>query len=103
MKRVVFFLLAVGLLTVITLNGYAHEGEDNEEPRKVTSETIAGDHSESGHDEQAEAAMEKDFQTIRDEVARSAVFVIIKTLALAVAIAGIALVYLGRKRQGDIE
>lgn len=115
MKRFVYFLLTLVFLTVVAFNGYAHEGDDKEKPHKVTSETIKGGHSgdssqlkkASGHNEQAEAAeqntMEKDFQTIRREVARSTLFIVIKALALAVAIAGIALVYLKRDKQGGTE
>ncbi len=106
MKRFVYFLLTLIFLTVVAFNGYAHEGDDKEKPHKVTSETIKGGHS--GDASQLTKAaeqntMEKDFQTIRREVERSTIFIVIKALALAVAIAGIALVYLRRQKQGGAE
>jgi hypothetical protein len=111
MKRLAFLLLVSLFLAAVAASAYAHEGEEPEKVQKVTSETMGRESSQgkseglaqqSGHDEKAaQAMMAKDFQTIRKEVSSSAIFIVIKALALAIAIAGIALVYLKRGAAGE--
>ncbi len=105
MKRVAALILILALVTMGSLNVFAHGDEKKVEPYKVTSETVAD--AVDDHDAELESDqgsdMERDFRIISEEVADSAIFTIIKALALAASIAGIAIVYLGRGRGGESE
>lgn len=106
MKSVRYLLILAAIMT-IALRSYAHEGEKNEGPQKVTSKTISAGNEATGQASEGEEiemaaaqAAEKDFETIRQEVTASTAFVVIKALALAGAIGGLAFLYLPRRGKG---
>jgi hypothetical protein len=88
-------------------------GQGNEKhslPEKVTSammqEQATGTaHQERAHEADAHAARdsvaERDVATIRSDVKRSRTFIVIKALALAVAIVGPGVVYVPRRTGGS--
>jgi hypothetical protein len=111
MKKAVFLFLFI--FAVFSTAIYAHGGEEHEKPEKVSSTTMVEDaadsmHTESMeamhdemHDEVLEQTTERDFSTIRSEVQKSTTFIVIKALALAVAITGLAAVYLTRGKREE--
>ncbi len=82
-----------------------------EKPEKVSTQmqnekehsqmNMEGEHAHSDSLEQAEEneAMEKDFAQISEDVEKSTVPTVIKALSLAAFIAGLAFLYLPRKRK----
>lgn len=101
-------LLLMTLLIVFSTNAYGHGDEKRKKPEKVSSATMQEatadtTQHEAGHEGDTQAAQdtvtERDFDTIRAEVQSSTTFIVIKALALAVAIIGVGLVYLPRKRK----
>lgn len=87
--------LVIVFIAFFSLNAYGHDDEKEKKPAKVTSATT------QEPDTQAEPpAAERDFEIIRSEVQSSTTFIVIKALALAVAIIGLGAVYLPRKNKG---
>ncbi len=100
------FLLVAASLIALSTNASGQGDEKREKPEKVTGammqeKTADTTHREAGHvgDTQAaqDTAAERDFDTIRAGVKSSTTFIVIKALALAVAIIGLGVVYLPRK------
>lgn len=82
----------------------AHGDEKHKEkPEKVSAMMHEEEHTQG--DSLAEAkekeVMEKDFAEIREDVEKSAVPTVIKAASLAVFIAGLAFLYLPRKKKED--
>jgi hypothetical protein len=100
------FLLLMASLIALAPNAYGQGSETREKPEKVTSVTMQQKTSDTtqhdvGHGGDTQAArdtvMERDFETIRAAVQSSTTLVVIKALALAVALLGLGFVYLPRK------
>jgi len=82
---------------------------DEKEVKKVTAATIMHQDGDDDHDheyrdslEQVEnqKSMNKDFAEIKEDVANSAVPTVIKALSLAIIIAGLAFLFIPRKKEG---
>lgn len=104
------FLLLTVLLIVLSTNAYGQDDEKSKKPEKVTSammqeKTTDTTHPGAGREGNTQAAQdtaaERDFDTIRAGVKSSTTFIVIKALALAVAIIGLGFVYLPRKTGGS--
>ncbi len=104
------FLLVAASLIALSTSASGQGDEKREKPEKVTSAMMqekAADttHLEAGHagDKQAaqDTTAERDFDTIRAGVKSSTTFIVIKALALAVAIIGLGVVYMPRKTSGS--
>ncbi len=106
----------IALIISVALRAYADEGGEKEKVAKVTSQTMAGEQTESaesgattgvspGSDEAmvTDATIEKDLETISREVAGSMVSVVIKAFALAAAVGGISLLYIPRRKKGGTQ
>ncbi len=100
-------LIGFVFVLAVTLKLSAHE--EGEQPQKVTSMTISDEHSDemSASPQMATSSAnetaEKDFDSIRREMTGSIPLVIIKALALAAAVGGVAYLYLRRSRKGKAE
>jgi len=93
-------LAAVLLSSVI---GYSHENH-SKKPQKVTDSSIIATGSDTVNTNQKEIEQietQRDFEKIREEVKSSSAFVVTKAVALALAIGGLAFVYLRRRNKGD--
>jgi len=88
--------LAMVFIAFFSLNTYGHDDEKEKKPAKVSSAPIQEPATRTADP----VVEERDFEIIRSEVQSSRVFVVIKALALAVAIIGLGAVYLPRKRRG---
>lgn len=104
------FLLLTASLIAVSTNTSGQGDEKSKKPEKVSSammqeKTTDTTHLGAGHrgDTQAaqDTAAERDFDTIRAGVKSSTTFIVIKALALAVAIIGLGVVYLPRKTGGS--
>ncbi len=104
------FLLLTASLIALSTNASGQGHDAPEKPEKVTSammqeKTADTTHREAGHvgDTQAaqDTAAERDFDTIRAGVKSSTAFIVVKALALAVAIIGLGVVYMPRKTGGS--
>ncbi len=104
------FLLLTATLIALSTNAYGHGDDTRKKPEKVSSATMQektkdSTHLEAGHEGDTQAARDKvaerDFDTIRAVVKSSKLFVVLKALALAVAIIGLGVVYLPRKTGGS--
>jgi hypothetical protein len=104
------YLLLMASLLALSTNAHGQGHDTPEKPEKVTSammqdKTPDTTHDEAEHEDDTQAAhdpvAERDFETIRAAVQRSTTLVVIKALALAVAITGMAVVYLPRRREGN--
>jgi cobalamin biosynthesis Mg chelatase CobN len=109
-----FWILA--LILSVTLRGYSDDGGEKEKVAKVTSQTMAGEQAGaamsgaatevSPRDDEAavtDATIEKDLETISREVGGSTIFVVIKVVALAAAVGGLAWWYIPRRRKGGTQ
>ncbi|NIA30535.1 MAG: hypothetical protein GWP06_11565 [Actinobacteria bacterium] len=102
MKKFNFTIIlwAVLLFSVI---GYAHEGH-SKKPRKVTDSSVISTSSDTVNINQKTSEQietERDFETIRQDVESSSVFIVFKAIGLALAIGGLAFVYLRKGNEGD--
>jgi Flp pilus assembly protein TadB len=104
------FLVVAASVMALSTNASGQGDEKREKPEKVTSammqeKTADTTHREAGHvgDTQAakDTAAERDFDTIRAGVKSSTAFIVVKALALAVAIIGLGVVYMPRKAGGS--
>ncbi len=100
-------VLLMTSLIVLATNASGQGDEKRTAPEKVSSalmqeETTDPTHHEAGHEGDTQAAQdtvaERDFDTIRAAVRSSTTFIVIKALALVVAIIGVGAVYLPRRR-----
>jgi hypothetical protein len=101
------------LLAFSSSTAFAHGNGKHKIPKKVSSAMMSAeavdsvDHRgmQSMDNEKMRTAMNQtaqtDFETIRAEVQNSRPFIVIKALALAIAIAGLAILYLPRKSRGN--
>lgn len=81
---------------------------DKKEVKKVTAAAMMHQDDDHNHDyrdslEQAanQKLMEKDFAEIKENVANSAVPTVIKAVSLALIIAGLAFLFIPRKKEGE--
>lgn len=88
--------LVIVFIAFISLNVYGHDDEKEKKPAKVSSATVQEPDTQAAES----VVAERDFEIIRSEVQSSTTFIVIKALALAVAIIGLGAVYLPRKRWG---
>ncbi|GBD88494.1 hypothetical protein BMS3Abin03_02430 [bacterium BMS3Abin03] len=101
------FITIILMVIFVVFIGYSH-GDEDKKIQKVTSSTINSENADSlaedhngENEEHAEAQTEEDFNTIRKDVEDSATFVVLKAVSLAVAIIGLAIVYLPRRKKED--
>ncbi len=97
----------------LSTDAYGHGDEKHKKPEKVSSAMMHGEAMDTTHHEEMEGmhdeqmqtpqlqTVERDFETIRAEVQSSTTFIVIKASALAVAIVGLGVVYLPRKRKAN--
>ncbi|NOY59117.1 MAG: hypothetical protein GXO75_09310 [Calditrichaeota bacterium] len=102
MKKFNFTVILAAVL-LFSVMGYSHENH-NKKPRKVTDSSIVSTSSDTVNINQKTSEQietERDFETIRQDVERSSVFIVFKAIGLALAIGGLAFVYLRRRNGGD--
>ncbi|GBD93402.1 hypothetical protein BMS3Abin05_00985 [bacterium BMS3Abin05] len=102
MKKFYFTVILAAVL-LFSVMGYSHENH-NKTPRKVTNSSIISTRSDTININQKTSEQiktEQDFETIRQEVKSSSVFIVFKAIGLALAIGGLAFVYLRRRNKGD--
>lgn len=92
----------------LSTDAYGHGDEKHKKPEKVSSAMMHGEAMDTTHHEEMEGmqtpqlqTVDRDFETIRAEVQSSTTFIVIKASALAVAIVGLGVVYLPRKRKAN--
>lgn len=95
----------LGLALVLAVTLKLPADNQGEQPQKVTSMTMPGGHSDEGAAQQmpvgsAKGTVQTDIDSIRRDVTGSIPLVIIKALALAAAVGGVAYLYVGRSRKG---
>jgi hypothetical protein len=98
MKYRILLLMTSAIL--FSANAFAHGDEKHPKPEKVDSAMMQEKPSDTTHPEaRDDAVTERDFATVRDEVQSSTTLIVIKALALAVAITGLGFVYIPRNRR----
>lgn len=112
MKYYNFLTIFLMVIFIVSI-GYSHgDGDEHKKKQKVTSQTMNSESANTmmeDHDGESEEHMETqmktqmgtDFNTIRKDVEDSATFVILKAGSLAVAIFGLAIVYLPRRKKEE--
>ncbi len=113
MKYYNFLTVFLMVIFVVSI-GYSH-GDEHKKKQKVTSQTMNSEsdntmmedqHSEN-EDQQGENVshmdlhMNEDFAIIRKDVEDSATMVTLKAVSLAVAIIGLTIVYLPRRKKEE--
>jgi hypothetical protein len=113
MKYYNFLTIFLMVIFVVSI-GYSH-GDENKKKQKVTSQTMNSesadtmmqDHNSENEDQHGENVnnmdthMNEDFETIRKDVEDSATMVTLKAVSLAIAIVGLAIVYLPRRKKEE--
>ena len=102
MKKYRFAVILWSVL-MFTVIGYAHEGH-SKKPLKVTDSSVISTSPDTvtispKTFEQIET--ERDFEAIRQDVESSSIFIVFKAIGLALAIGGLAFVYLRKGNEGD--
>ncbi len=102
-------VLVMASLLGLSTNAYGQGHDAHQKPEKVSSammqekatDTTQHDVApEGGAQTIPDTVAERDVDTIRAAVQRSTTFIVIKALALAVAIVGVGVVYLPRRSMG---
>lgn len=101
LKRIICIAVFFTFLAPAVIN--AHGDEKHKEKVEKVSTTMHQEDEHAHNDSLAQAeekeSMEKDFETIRESVEESTVPTVIKGLSLAAIIAGLAFLYLPKKRK----
>ena len=102
MSKKIFYIsiLLVFLAPALILaHGDEKHKEKVEKVSTLMNEVTGHVHSDSLAQSEKNESMEKDFATIRENVSKSAVPTVIKAVSLAAIIAGLAFLYLPKKRK----
>lgn len=97
------FYMSIILLFLISAIVKAHGDEHHKEKMGKVSTMMhwedEHEHSDSLEQVEEKESMEKDFKTIREDVEQSVVPTVIKAISLAAVIAGLAFLYLPRRKK----
>jgi hypothetical protein len=114
-EKVMKYLRVALMVALLAFSGstvFAHGDKKPKPPEKVSSAMMSAGTIDTVHrqgmlrmheeteDTVGQGTTQRDFETIRAEVQGSSAFIVIKALALAAAIAGLAILYLPRKNRG---
>ena len=106
MKYYNFLTILLMVIFVVSI-GYSH-GDDDKKKQKVTSQTMNSESADtmmqdqhSENEDHMDTHMNEDFAIIRKDVEDSATMVTLKAVSLAIAIVGLAIVYLPRRKKEE--